>query len=215
MSVPGAACFAPPSVKAASSRRPEFSFILDGGRCRAFRLRIFWPSALRTIECNPDPPEGNLAGKLDPIMIMRATQKKSMSYAVNQQARPDSIFRKSGVSSGQPIVEKGPQRGTEPGLEHIRSLRQLGRAAMRALPRSLTRDGNLFTIAAMPGGGNPMPPHSWREMQHKSRMLRNPLQIFGAPVFRQDHDVAALRRQRWQALPVGLSSTICVEAPRR
>ena len=168
---------------------PEFLIHLDGIDAGSFRLRHLLALGVAHNRMHPDLPEGNLAGKLDPHHDHARNPEKKYVVRRNEQARR-IVFPEIGSVVRPAHRRERPQRGTEPGLEHIRVLRQLGRAAMRALYRSLTRNGNLLTIAAMPRG-NPMPPPQLARNAPIADVA-HPLKIFGAPVFRQDHDVAAL-----------------------
>ena len=77
-----------------------------GSSVLPFDLDIFWPCESRTRPCTYTVSNGTLPVKWAVIMTMRATQKKMMSKPVTSTDDGRNIFM-SGVSSGQPMVEKG------------------------------------------------------------------------------------------------------------
>src|SRR5258708_233482 len=103
MSVPGAAIDARQNRIASV---PYCWFNATGSSPVPLDFDIFSPLAVRTSECKYTARKGTLRVKCNPIMIIRATQKKRMSYAVISKL-VGYYLRKSAVSAGQPSVENG------------------------------------------------------------------------------------------------------------
>jgi hypothetical protein len=113
---------------------------------------------------------GTLPVKCLVIMIIRATQKKMMSWPVTSTllGRNRSC---SMVWAGQPRVEKGTRAAAVPGVQHVGVAGQ--RAAVAggvALARASLRCGDEQLAAVPYQAGIWWPHHSWRLM-HQSWMF--------------------------------------------
>jgi hypothetical protein len=81
MSCPGVT---PVTSEYRSESAPNFSTVSTGSITLPFVLDIFEPSAARTSPCMYTVSKGALPVSSSPIIAMRATQKKRMSYPVSR-----------------------------------------------------------------------------------------------------------------------------------
>ena len=161
----------PMAAKAVRVKRnesqPYLSIMASGSMTLPVDLDILRPEASRTRACRYTSLNGTSPIKWMPIIIMRATQKNRMSKPVTS-TEVGYQRRRSLVSSGQPMVEKG-HRADE---NHVSSTSSsclsapphLGHTAGASSATTISPQDSQFQA------GMRWPHHIWRLM-HQSRML--------------------------------------------